>query len=671
MKIISKLKEIFKNKNNLSNITSYINQKAIIKKQIEFNQNIKDLEVLNCVELLDVISDFPQDIRKQILNNTIIKNKLKEYILEKCELDTKRYITYLKSKLTVVEILSLLDVQSIRKTYNNNDFEEYKLFRELCSTEEETIAIINYLLNHKEMFLEYMKQIHFINQVIKYLDYNTKLNILNKLYEYKAKYYLYYFVTYIPISEQIKLVSNDLDENILIKILAYLNFETINYLFKTNNKMEYILYRFKPEILINSNIIFPKNILNSPKFFDILKNESFIVFRNNINLIEKHNLPEPIENNLKKYYKELISSYNPNTNVFKQYDEIINNSKKSELILSNRNYIIDRTCEKIYRESKEKNASNLLKKYQKLTNYKLSEIIVDALFQDNIYNVILNIKEMIRFNSKLPLNEKILDESKLEFYNLILKLDTIPSNEKIKIYNNLKDKNINLMFYKDLRNLKDKSYEIINKSLFKIDNYTPDQVLSKKYKVPIYNMENQEYFMLVRSEDSHQKTTETKRNCYSIISNDNSITYGSGSITIYGYNILDIDKVLHIYEKDAYSSDIDDQSTIQKNVINRIMTPEEIVNSSTWYSEIQIINSKSFENDNVYLAKNPDYIISYNAPSYYDLAESKRLNIPIVIIKEQKLEQGKQIEIETNIDKDDIVYVNNRGDEIVAKTKLR
>ena len=278
---------------------------------------------------------------------------------------------------------------------------------------------------------------------------------------------------------------------------------------------------------------------------------------------------------------------------------------------------------------------------------------------------------MIRFNSKLPLNEKILDESKLEFYNLILKLDTIPSNEKIKIYNNLKDKNINLMFYKDLRNLKDKSYEIINKSLFKIDNYTPDQVLSKKYKVPIYNMENQEYFMLVRSEDSHQKTTETKRNCYSIISNDNSITYGSGSITIYGYNILDIDKVLHIYEKDAYSSDIDDQSTIQKNVINRIMTPEEIVNSSTWYSEIQIINSKSFENDNVYLAKNPDYIISYNAPSYYDLAESKRLNIPIVIIKEQKLEQGKQIEIETNIDKDDIVYVNNRGDEIVAKTKLR
>ena len=668
MKIISKLKEIFKTSNNHDDISSSTNQKVIAKEPPEININIKDLEELNIEELLDTISKIPQNKRTPILNNDIIKTKLKNYILEKCKIDIRHYTSYFKTKLTVVEILSLLDLKSIKETFNNEQYQEYKLFEILSNNVEEANQTINYLLNNKELFIEYMSLIHCFNYKLKYFNHETFMNIIYKLYEYDSNDYLYYFINYIPLKEQQLIIDEKLDEKILLKLYKYMKQELINYLFINDSRMEYLFYELNPNT-INKDIKIPNNILNNPKFFDMLKNESFIVFRYNINLIEKHNLPETIELNLKKYYKELLDSYVPSTGLFKQYLEIINN--KQNYKFKTRNYIFDRTCEKIYKEYIKNEDINLIKEYQKLTNYKISEIIVDALFQDNIYNVFLNIKEMIRFNSKLPLNEKILDESKLEFYNLILKLDTIPSNEKIKLYNNLKDKNINLMFYKDLRNLKDKSYEIINKSLFKIDNYTPDQVLSKKYKVPIYNMENQEYFMLVRSEDSHQKTTETKRNCYSIISNDNSITYGSGSITIYGYNILDIDKVLHIYEKDAYSSDIDDQSTIQKNVINRIMTPEEIVNSSTWYSEIQIINSKSFENDNVYLAKNPDYIISYNAPSYYDLAESKRLNIPIVIIKEQKLEQGKQIEIETNIDKDDIVYVNNRGDEIVAKTKLR
>ena len=38
---------------------------------------------------------------------------------------------------------------------------------------------------------------------------------------------------------------------------------------------------------------------------------------------------------------------------------------------------------------------------KKETNKKISEIIIDALFSDNIYNVWLNIKEMLRYNKGL------------------------------------------------------------------------------------------------------------------------------------------------------------------------------------------------------------------------------------------------------------------------------
>lgn len=669
MKIISKLKEIFKVKNN-NELPSFHSEEKIINEEIH-QVNLEDLYTLDCEELLNIISNLSQNEKTNILKNDIIKNKLKNYILEKCERNTRFFIKQFKTKLTAVEIISLLDVQSIRKIYDNNEFEEFKLFETLCKNKEETKEIIDYLLNNKEIFLEYMKHIHLFKEVVTYFDLTTIQNILNKLYEYKAKDYLYYFVNFISAEKQLKLVDTKLNENILLKICPYVKPETINYLFKSDKRMEHLFYKLKSNSLINENIIYSNEILNNPKFFNMLKKESFIDFRNNINLIEKHNLPEPIERNLKLYYQELIDSYDPKTGLFKQYLEIIESNQNCENLFINRTYIIDRNCETIYKNFKKDKDINILESYQKLSSFKLSEIIVDALFQDNIYNVFLNIKEMIRYNYKLPLNKQILDEKKIDFYNLILNIDHISPDEKIKLYNKLKDKNINIMFYEDLRTLKDKSYKIINDQIFKIDNQNPNSKLSKKYKVPIYDMRNQEFFMLVRSEDTHQPTTDTKRNCYSIISSDNSITFGAGILTIYGYNVLDISKVLHIYEKDAFSADLDEKTSGQKYAVNRIMTPEEIVNSSAWYSEIQIINSKSSENEGIYLAKNPDFIVAYEEPSYSDIKESKRLNIPIVIINKQHLENDKQIKIDKKSDKEDIIYVNNRSDEVSAEYKLR
>ena len=58
-------------------------------------------------------------------------------------------------------------------------------------------------------------------------------------------------------------------------------------------------------------------------------------------------------------------------------------------------------------------------------NRKISEVVVDALFCDNIYNVWLNIKEMLRYNSKLDAEDKVLDNDKIDFYQMILNFDKI------------------------------------------------------------------------------------------------------------------------------------------------------------------------------------------------------------------------------------------------------
>lgn len=93
------------------------------------------------------------------------------------------------------------------------------------------------------------------------------------------------------------------------------------------------------------------------------------------------------------------------------------------------------------------------------------------------------------------------------------------------------------------------------------------------------------------------------------------------------------------------------------------MTAEELSNRCSWYSEIQIINSKDNGSDKEFIAKKPDFIVSIDEISKSDIYESQRLQIPIVLIKKQLLEIDKMVDIDTRIDYED-KYVNGYSQEI-------
>lgn len=90
------------------------------------------------------------------------------------------------------------------------------------------------------------------------------------------------------------------------------------------------------------------------------------------------------------------------------------------------------------------------------------------------------------------------------------------------------------------------------------------------------------------------------------------------------------------------------------------MTPKELCNGSSWYSEIQIINQK--DANGFYAAKRPDYIVAINYINQEDVYESKRLNIPIVLIKKQLLEKNKMIDVK--LTKDEEEYIDEYAQEI-------
>lgn len=659
MNISKYLKNIFKSKEKTVEVS--VPKNIVTPEKLDLDKILNNLNTITSYELILKINKLNVKDRELILKNPLIKEKLKYYILE--QYSDYNDLTKLKQKLTVVEIISLLDIQTINEVYNDNEIEKYKIFKYLCMNEKEALDLINYLLTNDELFIEFFKDVTFYKEVFSYLDCDLIIKIILKLNELKAKKYLYYFITYLSFDIQKKLIDAKLDDNILVLIADNFSTESINYLFKTDKRSSYLFTRLNIKRLIDTDVIFPSSVLNNSNFFDMLKEKSLISFRTNINNVERKNLPESIEYQLKKYYEELINSYNQKYNMFNDYVNIINTTNKLNNEMDFNSYILDYNAKSIYKEFLKKKEPKIFEEYKMLTSKKLSEIIIDALFQDNIYNVFYNINEMFRFNSKLSSSEQILDIEKQKFYKLIINIDKMTNEDKIRLYNEFKNKNINLMFYEDLRKLKDKSYELINSKLFNHTKFTPSGILSLKFKTKIYDLRNNEFFMLVRGEENHQEKTTTRRNCYSIISNDNTDVFCNGETTLYGYNYLDIEKVLHVHERDSYSYDLNEKDIHPKIKINRIMTVEELSNGCSWYSEIQIINSKDNETEEKFIAKKPDFIVSIEEINKNDIYESQRLQIPIVLIKKQALKIDKMVDIDTHMGYED-EYVNEHYQEV-------
>ena len=198
-----------------------------------------------------------------------------------------------------------------------------------------------------------------------------------------------------------------------------------------------------------------------------------------------------------------------------------------------------------------------------------------------------------------------------------------------------KDKNVALMFYEDLRKTKDKAYDDIKKDMFQPENsqIKEDEELSNKYGIPVFDLREKNYVMLTRCLSSkHKKLNYNRRDCYTILSNDNSKVFYDSDY-IYGYSGFDNDCVLHMFEGDAFSGDVkNNELSTGSDRVNRIMSGRELANASDWYSEVQIVNKKSVERREMFETLKPSFLIVYDEIDEKNLEEAKRKNIPICII---------------------------------------
>lgn len=659
---------------------------------------------MSCLEIVNVLKYKSDKEKTAILSTPVIKDKLKKELLKEAAMGNAYYnfrniinvlsLNYIFDNFDYDDIheafkkLSYKDFSNYNSIDDNISFEinnseirnsnEYKFFVVLC--ENDINNTILWILQNDNLFKEFFMKVDNFYSMFCDLDYDLIVKIIYKLDEYRDYFHDkgYDFLSLINKDNQKALLGENFSDDIILKLIGYFNIDTLSYFF-LNDRRSIDLFEKIPNIngYINSGVKFNDSILSSQRFFNRLKSSSFVIFRKNINTVETYNNPIMIEQKLKKYYDELISSYDSEEDMFGEYWDVLNNPSllynyydkdtfifSYDIVLLFEKHLSCDDDDNLY--FKDKDALIQILKME--TSKKISEVVIDALFSDNIYNVGINIREMIRYNNKLDKNDKALDDDRVAFYKMILDFDNISSKDKIKLFNEFKDRNFSLTFYDDLRKLKDASYDIIKNDLLDLSKYS-DKVSSidcERTQCLVYDLRDSKYTMLVRSKFPHKDKSNKRRNCYSIISDENNNTFDQGEDNdkiIYGYNSFLNDRVIHMLEQDAFSSDAYNDNKDVSNYVNRIVSKDELVLGSDCYSEVELVNIQ--DKNGKYINQRPDFIAVYDNIRDIDITESKRLNIPIVIIRKNILDKNERIDMEFDREKDR--YVNSSSGEVVSR----
>lgn len=459
---------------------------------------------------------------------------------------------------------------------------------------------------------------------------------------------------------------NTNNESLLIILLNTINDKKLLQEWLNNDpRAKYLIYKIDVNRLLQYNLLIPDNILNDDNFPYYLirsvinQTESLIDIRSYLYKFQNINSEfyEKLLIEYKKYINAILNSYDYNTQIFNFY---FDNSTD--------NYLLPKELQEKLKKLDEKQKINILREE---TSLKLSEIIVDSIFEDNIYNVKLNLNEIIRYTNDI--NMKLISPEHLNFYKIILNIDSLSNEDKINLYNNFKDKNVSSMLYDDLKILKEYSYTTIKKSLtsFNSDSKLKDTNSSEKYGVDIYNLNGEPFYMLVKSMNPisnndnnnfinlEENDSKIERGCYSLIGSDNIDVFNRKFV--YGFNNFNIHNIISVFETDCFSQE-NDEPILNQNygttAVNRLMTPSQIVNGldlnkQTKYSEIQMLGKLK-----------PDFIVVFDSINEIALSESKALNIPIVVINTLAYSNDKKRS--NPFDNYDLQYIDFSGEREVS-----
>lgn len=385
----------------------------------------------------------------------------------------------------------------------------------------------------------------------------------------------------------------------------------------------------------------PTNLNNYAK----TKEEEFILnkeypesYKNIFNMINKLSNLDSSSNEYHDIFRNLIRQIQIFPNEYTNLRELIYNGEFDEVI-------------------------NLI---TKSLDEKKSDYIIDYHFEENYYNVMYDLKELLEFyyagNIDIP-------EDRLYLYQQILNIDMLSSQEKIELHNELKQYNMMEIFYDDMSFARKqvrkaiKDYSMVKEELVKFK----DEELSNEYGVDVYNIEDNPFFAIVKSNINAEDNLPVGHS-YSLVGNGCISVFGTPKYSdtyVYDSSDLNPEQIVHVFPRDSFTMyrpfSFTDQAT---NRVEQLMMPDELLYNKRTYNEILILERGKKETDIDSRIPKLKRIALYcvNQITAKDVETAKIHNIGIMLINSKKYNKGIEMpaSIYRHLGNDDFnIYMKN------------
>ncbi len=358
----------------------------------------------------------------------------------------------------------------------------------------------------------------------------------------------------------------------------------------------------------------PACVSNNKKLINVIASiEDPSYYRNIIkNFMSKnYNLVEKLEKKRKKYVDNLVSTINGD-GIFEEY-------------ISLRNYIVkNKIDEKIYnRLPYELHDDMSDDKLKKITLKRIFENICDLFFKDYPKNVLINMKQIISFLDASK--QSVIPIDRRRIYDLILNFNILSLNDIKALYKVLcKYENLDALLYEDLRNCKNKSYDIFNDAFLKIgeSKNLKNETLSKTYGLDVYLLNGEDFTSCIHV-GCFQNYSLKGTISLSVIGTDCIGTFYKEDIIV-GFEHLSPDNIMHMYSADSYTV-----GKYGSNRVNGIYIPKSFLSQTSNYNEILYS-----EKDNKTLR--PSYVVCKDEIDPESVEYAKMYGLPIVLINTKK-----------------------------------
>lgn len=609
-------------------------------------------------DLKEYLLSTSHDNLKKILKDKTIKRKLinpasKDDFMWLVRKNHPYIVPYLLDEegLKILSETNYIDKLNAILTSNNKYVDKLfknDYFNEFIVKNFDDIRCYLYIINSKNSyaFIKYCQENKIDNNII--IGFISSLNSDSQEAVVKS------FSFNKQISERLLIkcsgeVSNYIINNLaVISSLSEFSFNELYELFRKDINVPYVLLNDK------------KFIANISKINDV-KDYRFLV-----DAIGSNNDISDIELRRKEYYDNILNSYNKDSKMLDIYDKIYKKLLEvfdkeevdyqtietiiKEFYQFEREETVDSFVSLCYKNSIDRDFDKLKKFFINESNIHMSNIIIDYHFEQLYANFLIDVKQLVDFQKNNEVNN--LFKEQLYIYEKLVNIDSLSYDEKIKLHEELKSRNIQDVYYDDFRNSKDLSYQMIKDSMITDENINKyfSEEDSLELGVPIYKLEGEDFFALVKSLKYDKLSPLSKGDIIYPVDAASFSLDGSDKLNTFGdpreyYNILytdfNIDQVVHIYPVDSYSKYIRNSNEQGTDKTNYLLTPKELLEKGKSYNEIIIVQKNSARSDEV--NKNLDIpkigaIYCYDEICENDIISAKNLGIGIVLVNTKKYE---------------------------------